>query len=127
MSIPSVSLAKGLPITPGLWEVTTTIESNFMGSRTDTQKNCIKESEYDPRRQMQDMPKDQCKVNARVDGNTMHYDMACTQPGGVEMTIRGSTTVNGKHMQGSMKMEGGMSGFNISTKMKTSGKWLSGC
>ena len=126
MSIPAVSLAKGLPITPGLWEVTTTIESN-MGSRTETQKDCIKETEFDPRRQMQDMPKDKCKVNVKVDGNTLNYDMVCTQPAGVKMTMRGSTTINGKHMQGSMNMEGGMGGFNISRKMKTSGKWLSGC
>lgn len=119
--------AEGLPITPGMWETTTTTESSLMGTRTDTRKNCIKESELDPRTQMQGMPKDQCEVDTKVSGNTMKYDMVCAQAQGVKMTFNGSMTVDGDSMQGTMQMDGDMGGQKMTMSVKSNGKRLGDC
>lgn len=123
----AVVWAEGLPITPGMWETTTTTESSLMGTRTDTSKNCVKESRLDPRTQMQGMPKDQCEVNTKVSGNTMQYDMVCAQSEAVKMTFNGSMTVDGDSMEGSMQMEGDMAGQKVTMNVKSSGKRVGDC
>lgn len=119
--------AEGLPITPGMWETTTVSESSLMGTRTETQKNCIRESELDPSSQMQGMPKDQCQVNTKIDGDTMNYDMVCSQAEGVNMNFKGSMTVTGNSMQGSAHMEGNMAGQSMTMSVKSTGKRLGDC
>lgn len=123
----AVTWAEGLPITPGMWETTTTTENSVTGNRTDTRKDCIKESVIDPSSQMQGMPKDQCQMNTKVDGNTMNYDMVCTPPQGGKMNFSGSMTVDGDSMQGSMQMEGNMVGQSMTMRMKSTGKRLGDC
>ncbi len=119
--------AEGLPITPGMWETTTVSENSVSGNRTDTQKNCIKESELDPSSQMQGMPKEHCDVNTKIDGNTMTYEMVCAPPQGVKVNFNGSVTVDGDSMQGSMQMQGSMAGQAMTMTAKTSGKRLGEC
>ncbi len=123
----AVAQAEGLPITPGIWETTTVTENSVTGNRTDTQKNCIKETELDPTTQMQGIPKDQCEVNTAVDGNTMTYDMVCAPPQGAKLTFSGSVTVDGETMQGSMQMQGDMAGQKMTMNGKTTGKRLGDC
>ena len=86
----TMTWAEGLPITPGMWETTTTMENSITGNRTDTRKDCIKESELDPSSQMQGMPKDQCEVSTNIEGKTMTYSMVCTPPQGVKVNFSGS-------------------------------------
>ncbi len=123
----AVVQAEGLPITPGMWETTTVTENSVTGKRTDTQKNCIKDKELDPSTQMQGMPKDQCKVNTNVDGNTMTYDMVCAPQQGAKLTFNGSVTVDGDTMQGSMQMQGDMAGQKMTMSAETTGKRLGDC
>ncbi|MGI9285833.1 MAG: DUF3617 domain-containing protein [Pseudomonadales bacterium] len=123
----AVAWAEGLAITPGMWETTTTTENSVTGNRTDTRKDCVKESVLDPSSQMQGMPKDQCQVKTKVDGNTINYDMVCTPPQGVKMNFTGSVTVDGDRMQGSMQMEGAMAGQAMTMSMKSTGKRLGDC
>lgn len=124
---PNVAWAEGLPITPGMWETKATSENSMTGTRTHTSKECIKETEFDPRTQMDDFGKENCQVNSKVDGNTMTYDMVCAQSEGVKMTFNGRMTVNGDTMNGYMQMQGDMGGHSMTISAKSTGKRIGDC
>lgn len=126
-AVNSQAWAEGLPITPGMWETTTVIENSVTGNRTDTRKDCIKEKVLDPASQMQDMPKDQCTLDTKVDGNSMTYNMECKPPQGGTMTFNGRMRVAGDTMEGSMRMQGEMAGQSMTMVARTTGKRLGDC
>ena len=118
--------ADSLPITPGLWETTSTMDNPFLGSRTYTNQECMKEMKFDPKEMMEGMPADACEVNTKVSGNTMTYDMNCDMQGG-QMTGNGSFTVNGDTVQGQMVMKSQISGQTIEMTMESNGKRIGDC
>ncbi len=65
--------AEGLPITPGLWEITT--QNSTLGSR-EVEQSCMTEAVFDPVSMMGDEAG--CEVaNERVQGNSVDYDIVC--------------------------------------------------
>jgi len=122
----SIQAAETLPIKPGLWEMTATTTNPFLGSRTHTSQECMKEFNFDPKEMMEGMPKDACEVNTNVSGNTMTYDMSCDMQGN-QMTGNGTFTVDGDTAKGQMTMQSQVSGQNIEMTMVSEGKRVGDC
>ncbi len=65
--------AEGLPITPGLWEITT--HNSMLGSQ-EVEQSCMTETVFDPVSMMGEEAG--CEVtNERVQGNSVDYDIIC--------------------------------------------------
>lgn len=119
--------AQSLPVTPGMWESTTTLESELMGTRTTTETECITVSEYDPKTMLEGLDQDQCNVAADVSGNTMTIDLTCEQPGVGTMKGEGTITVDGDTMTGKMTMAGDMAGQQLKMNIDSTGKRVGDC
>ena len=112
---PSV-VAEGLPITPGLWEMTS---QNPMTGEDDVFEECMSEGVFDPISMMEET--DGCTFsNQTVSGNTIDYDMTCTDPDMPgAMTAQFSFTIDGDQGSGNVDMSMDMNGQTAMT-MSTS-------
>ena len=69
----SVAFAEGVPITPGLWEITT---HNSMLGTQEVQQSCMKQDVFDPLSLMGE--EEGCDIlNEVVSGNSVNYDVVC--------------------------------------------------
>lgn len=104
--------AEGLPITPGLWEITT---KNPMMDGQDVEQSCMKEAVFDPVSMMGD--EEGCDVfNEKIQGNTVDYDITCVndkEKGKAEGHF--SFTIDGDHGDGQvdLKMSFGDQSMNM--------------
>ena len=79
-----VARADGIPVEPGLWEMSSTVNMPMMAQpRVTTTTECMKESEIS----MDDMGGEDMDPNcqfemAQVDGNTMKWSVDCPVEGG---------------------------------------------
>ena len=125
LSLGSPGHAESLKIKPGLWEITTTT-SGMVQPQTKTIKECIKEDSIDPREMMQEMPQDDCAVDANVSGNVMTYHLSCNMHGMV-MEGAGKMESNGDSMNGSMQFKGNMNGMVMEISSNSEGKRIGDC
>ena len=117
--------AESLKIKPGLWEITTTV-SGMMQPQTKTVKECIQEDSIDPKEMMQDMPSDDCTVDANVSGNIMTYNLSCNMHGMV-MEGAGKMESNVDSMNGTMQFKGNMNGMVMEMTSSSEGRRLGDC
>ena len=103
-AITAVALADALPINPGLWEIESTSTNPMTGQQeTETETECIVESEYDPATMMEDQ--EGCQMNdSNLDGDTLTFSMSCEIQGG-QMTMNGVYESDGDSAQGTTTMQ----------------------
>ncbi|MDH3662186.1 MAG: DUF3617 domain-containing protein [Alphaproteobacteria bacterium] len=120
----SITLAEGLPITPGLWEMTT---QNPMTGTDVVRQECMTEAVFDPSHMI---GKERgCDVsNQAVSGNTVDYDMTCQDPSGQgAMQAHFSFTIDGDQGNGNVDMSFDMGGQTMKMNHKVSAKRVGDC
>ncbi len=116
----------GLEIKPGLWEFTTQIKSEMLGSKTESEKECIKEPQLDPLEMLADMPKDACQSESKQIANGVSFTSTCKM-NGAEQKANGTFTTDGTRVIGDMLMENKMGSMVMNVSMHMEGKRLSDC
>ena len=127
LTFSSASMARGVPMDPGKWETTMTMEMSMMpGPKVQTDIRCITESELSPDnfQSVQDSP---CEVSEfEIDGNDVSWSIACPMPGG-SMTGNWSFTSGGDTVTGKGNLKGDMGGMAIEMNMSWEGKRIGDC
>ena len=122
----SVLAETTVSITPGKWQVTTTLSMSMMPqSRVETVTECVKEDVFSAENMLQD---DQsCTfVERSVSGNTLSWTMECATDAG-PATGKGQFTSHGKSADGTMEMTMTAQGQTFTTKMIWQGKHIGAC
>ena len=116
--------AEGLPITPGLWEITS---KNSMTGREHVGQECMADAVFDPSAMAKDA--DGCSLdNETVSGNTISYDMNCTD--GInegEVTGHFSFTIDGDQGSGRTDMTFKVNGQTMSMSQEMSARRIGDC
>ncbi len=120
--------AGGIPIEPGLWEMTSTMTMPMLPSpRVSTNTQCIDKDELSPETMNQEAMDSNCTFTSRtVDGNTMKWSMACDSKGGAS---RGEWEASsyGDTMTGGGTITVDMQGQSMVMTMKWDGKRVGDC
>ena len=124
----SPAQADGIPVEPGLWSVTTTVNMPMLPSpQTMTLEECFTEDMID----MDDMATEDMDPNCtfgsvRVDGNTMEWTIDCPVEGGT-MQAAWSATSSGDSVEGKGDMTMNMAGQTMNMTMTWTGKRIGAC
>ena len=122
-------LAEGIPVEPGLWEVTTTMTMPMMPTpQVMTVEECFKDEIMD----MDDMSTDDLDPNcefdlAQVDGATMQWSIDCPVEGGGTMHAEWVATSGGDTVEGEGKMTVSVAGQTMDMQMTWAGKRTGAC
>lgn len=123
--LPSISQADALPINAGLWEMTTTMNNPFTGSKTETKQECVKEDKFDPESFMQDAQG--CQLdNSDLNGDTLTFSMSCNMQG-MQANVQGEFQTDGSTAQGNMQMNVNMGGQAMTIENEWSGTRIGDC
>ena len=99
-------MAAGFDMNPGKWEFTTTVTMPMLPQpQISTMTECITEEEakQDPLKDLVD--EGSCRVtNKKIEGNTFHFEMNCTQEGGMVTKGKGQFSAKGDNASGSIEM-----------------------
>jgi hypothetical protein len=121
------ALADGVPMTPGKWEMKTTMEmSMFPAPQVRTFTECIEETELKPENfnMEEDSPCDMADIE--IDGNTVRWSISC--PGAMgNMTGNWEFTSAGDSVIGTGSMSADMGGMAMEMKMNWEGERLGDC
>ncbi len=125
-----VETANAAPdMNPGQWEITTTMEMVGVPMKMPsiTTKQCLTKDDLVPKQPSRPGVKQPCEVkNTKVDGNTVSWDMACTDQnhtsGHGEVTYAGDTFVGTIRMESTL---GGKQKMRMILHMK--GKRIGAC
>lgn len=128
MLFANVSDAKGVPIDPGLWEMTSTMTMSMMPQpQTTTTTECIEESEMDP----EDFNMDEenpCNItNVTVDGDTARWSISCPTGNGMAMQGQWEIISKGDSITGSGSMTAEIAGQEMGFNMSWNGKRIGDC
>ncbi|MBT8039659.1 MAG: DUF3617 domain-containing protein [Gammaproteobacteria bacterium] len=121
-------LAEGIPVEPGLWSVTTTVNMPMLPSpQTTTLEECFTEDMID----MDDMATENmdpnCTFNqAQVDGSMMEWTIDCPVEGGT-MHAKWSATSSGDSVEGTGDMTMNMAGQTMNMTMTWTGERIGKC
>ena len=113
-------------ITPGKWQVTTTMSMSMMPQqRVETVKECVTEDVFSAENMLQD---DQsCTfIERKVSSNTLSWTMECATDAGPAQG-KGQFTSHGKSADGTMEMTMIAQGQTFTTKMIWQGKHIGPC
>ena len=125
----SPALAEGIPVEPGLWSVTTTMNMPMMPApQTMTTEQCFEDDVMD----MDDMATEGldpgCKYDlSNIDGNTMAWSIDCPVEGGGEMHAEWQATSSGDSVEGEGKMAMTVAGQQMDMTMSWTGKRVGDC
>lgn len=126
--VASSVFAQGIPIEPGMWEMTTTMNMPMLPQpRVSTRMECIEKSELSPDTMNAENMDSNCTFDTRVvDGNTMKWSMDCNQQGGAS---RGEweATSHGDTLTGEGTVTVDMQGQAMVMTMKWDGKRVGHC
>jgi hypothetical protein len=119
--------AEGVPITPGMWEMTMTMKMSMMEkTQTKTQMECIEEEEFDPHNFNMEQ-KNPCDIDqVKIDGNTVSWAVSCPSPTG-SMTGSWLFTSNGDSVTGTGEMAAKMGAMSFDMNMDWVGKRVGDC
>lgn len=124
----SNALAEGIPVEPGLWSITTTMNMPMMPQpQTVTVEECFEDEVMD----MDDMAMDdldpKCTYDlGQVDGNSMRWNIDCPMEGGTSHA-EWLATSGGGTVQGEGKISISMNGQNMEMTMNWTGKRIGEC
>ena len=126
--VSSPVFAQGVPIEPGMWEMTSTMNMPMSPQpRVSTRVECIEEGELSPQAMTEEDMGSSCNFETRmVDGNTMKWSMNCDSMGGAsrgewEVTSHGDTLTG----EGTVTVD--MQGQAMVMTMKWDGKRVGDC
>ena len=128
MLFASISNAEGVPIDPGLWEMTSTMTMTMMPQpQTTTETECIEESEMDP----EDFNMDEenpCNItDVIVNGDTARWSISCPTGSGMSMEGNWEITSRGDSITGSGSMTAEIAGQEMGFNMNWNGKRIGDC
>jgi len=124
----STTLAEGIPVEPGLWSITTTMNIPMMPQpQTVTVEECFEDEVMD----MDDMAMDDLDPNCtydlgQVDGNSMRWNIDCPMEGGTSHA-EWLATSGGDTVQGEGKISISINGQNMEMNMNWTGKRIGEC
>lgn len=124
----STALAEGIPVEPGLWSITTTMNMPMMPQpQTVTVEECFEDEVMD----MDDMAMDDLDPNCtydlgQVDGNSMRWNIDCPMEGGTSHA-EWLATSGGDTVQGEGKISISINGQNMEMNMNWTGKRIGEC
>ena len=122
------SIAEGLSIEPGQWEMTMTMTMSMMPQpQTTTVSECMTEDVLSP--ENFNMDKDNpCDItNVAIDGNTARWSINCQTEGGPPMEGQWEITSKGDSLTGNGSMSANFSGQEMSFTMNWDGKRVGDC
>jgi hypothetical protein len=120
--------ADGIPVEPGMWSITTTVNIPMMPApQTETIEECMEDEVID----MNDMAGEDmdpgCSYElGQVDGNTMNWSIDCPLEGGT-MHAEWTATSGGDTVSGEGKMTINMQGQTMNMTMSWDGKRTGDC
>ena len=123
------ALADGIPVEPGLWSVTTTMNMPMMPQpQTMTVEECFEDDVMD----MDDMADENldpgCSYELKqVDGNTMNWTIDCPVEGGGTMHAEWQATSGGDTVDGEGKRTMEVMGQKMDMTMSWTGKRVGEC
>ena len=119
--------AEGVPMTPGKWEMTMTMEMSMLPApQVKTHTECIEESELDPDTFKMDANSPCDLSDVEIDGNTMRWSISCPGPAG-DMKGDWEFTSEGDSVTGTGAMRGDMGGIALEMNMTWEGTRLGDC
>lgn len=120
--------AEGVPIDPGMWEMTSTMTMTMMPEpRSNTVQECIENDELSP--ESFNMDEDNpCNITeVTIDGNTARWLINCTTAGGPVTEGQWEFTSNGDSISGNGAMAAEFSGQKMGFNMTWEGKRVGDC
>ena len=123
------ALADGIPVEPGLWSITTTVNMPMLPApQTMTVEECMTDEILD----MEDMSDEDLDPNCdyalnTLDGNTMSWSIDCPVDGGGQMHAEWTATSNGDSVEGQGKMTMSMQGQTMNMDMSWVGERIGAC
>ena len=116
-----------VPIEPGMWEVTTTMNSSmFPQPRVQTSQECIKDAQISPKDLAPD-DDDSCSMSdVNVSGDSLSWSMQCNTPGGT-MEGSGNFTSAGDSGSGNMQMNMNIEGQSLNMEIVWKGRRTGSC
>ena len=123
------ALAEGIPVEPGLWSITTTMNMPMMPApQTKTVQECMEDDIID----MGDMAAEDMDPNCtfelnQVDGNTMTWSIDCPVQGGGTMNAEWTATSAGDSVEGAGRMTMEMQGQTMEMTMSWAGERIGEC
>ncbi len=123
---PLLGITAELKVIPGMWETTMTRTNPMNGEAvTETKKNCVTQTSFDPATMMQDTQG--CKVvQDELDGDTLSFKMQCSMSG-AESTVTGKYQSDGDTGSGDMNIQMSMAGMNMNMSMNWTAKRVGDC
>jgi hypothetical protein len=120
----STAVAEGIPIEPGEWKITTTMEMPMLPQpRVQTQTHCFSESEISPESMSMEDLDPRCTFDSEVDGSTMKWSMEGPAEGGSSRgdwtatsggdTVKGNGVITAEFQGQSMVMNMSWDGARI--------------
>lgn len=121
-------LAEGIPVEPGLWSITTTMNMPMMPQpQTMTVEECFTDGIMDMDDMMTDDLDPNCTFNlGQVDGNTMQWNIDCPMEGGTSHA-EWLATSGGDTVQGEGKVSVSVQGQTMEMTMNWAGKRIGEC
>ena len=121
-------LAEGIPVEPGLWSITTTMNMPMMPQpQTMTVEECFTDDIMDMGDMMTDGLDPNCTFNlGQVDGNTMRWNIDCPMEGGTSHA-EWLATSSGDTVQGEGKVSVTVQDQIMEMTMNWSGKRIGEC
>ena len=126
--VPCPVFGEGIPIEPGMWEMTTTTNIPMMPQpNVSTTMECIEEGELSPQTMTDEAMDSDCTFDTMVvDGNTMQWSMHCSAPGGASRGVWEATS-NGDTLTGGGTVSVDMQGQTMTMAMQWDGKRVGDC
>ncbi len=118
--------AASIAINPGMWETTMTRDNPMTGqTTTETTRECVTETEFDPRDMMEDAQG--CTLDKEeLVGDELSFVMSCQMQGG-QARMEGAVRSDGDTSSGRMRMNVSVGGMDMSMNMNWAGRRLGDC
>ncbi|MCW8924750.1 MAG: DUF3617 domain-containing protein [Xanthomonadales bacterium] len=120
--------AQGVSITPGKWEMTSTMTMSMLPTpQTFTATECVKESELSPDHFNMDEENPCNFSNVEMGGDTARWSIECPSEGGPAMKGQWEFTSHGDTLSGNGSMTANYGGQEMGFTMTWEGKRIGDC
>jgi hypothetical protein len=128
MLFASTSNAAGVPIDPGMWEMTSTMTMSMMPEpKTTVASECIKEDILNPETFNMDEENPCSITDVKIDSNTANWSINCPTQGGPVMQGEWQVTSHGDSLTGKGQMTTELGGQKVGFDMSWKGKRVGDC
>lgn len=123
------ALAEGIPVEPGLWSITTTVNMPMLDApQTTTVEECMADEFLDIEDMSDDDLDPECDYALeQLDGNSMAWSIDCPVEGGGQMHAEWTATSNGDSVEGEGQMTMEIQGQTMAMTMSWTGERIGAC